>query len=55
MARKNYFYVYQNKTYHEERSGNFLWSPKYASGNRKNAGYETMKDVSKGDVIFHSY
>ena len=53
--RINYFYVYQNKTYHEERAGGFLWSPKYASGNRKNAGYETMKDVSSGDVIFHSY
>lgn len=53
--RRNYFYVYQNKTYHEERLGGFLWSPKYTSGNRKNAGYETMKDVSAGDVIFHSY
>ena len=53
--RRNYFYVYQNKTYHEERAGGFLWSPKYASGNRKNAGYETMKDVSSGDVIFHSF
>lgn len=53
--RRNYFYVYQNKTYHEERSCGFLWSPKYASGNRKNAGYETMKDVSSGDVIFHSF
>ncbi len=52
---RNFFYVYQNKTYHEERAGGFLWSPKYASGNKRNAGYETMKDVVAGDIIFHSY
>lgn len=52
---RSYFYVYQNKTYYEENAGGFLWSPQYASGGRKNAGYETMKDVRPGDVIFHSY
>ncbi|MBR2504107.1 MAG: hypothetical protein IKB62_08285 [Oscillospiraceae bacterium] len=49
--RGKYFYVYQNKTYHEERLGRFLWAPKYASGNGKNAGYETMKD-EEPDVLF---
>ena len=51
----DYFYVYQNKTYHEEFNGSFLWSPQYANGGRKNAGYEMMKEVRKGDIIFHSY
>lgn len=51
----NYFYVYQNKTYHEERRGGFLWSPQYASGWRRHPGYEAMKEVRPGDIIFHSY
>lgn len=51
----NCFYVYQNKTYNEEYRGGFIWSPKFASGGHKNAGYETMKEVKKGDVIIHSY
>lgn len=51
----NYFYVYQNKTYHEEKSGGFLWSPKFASGWKTHPGYETMKQVKPGDIIFHSY
>lgn len=55
MKQCNYFYVYQNKTYDEERAGGFLWSPKYARGWHQNAGYETMKQVAPGDVIFHSY
>ena len=50
----NYFYVYQNKTYHEEKRGGFLWSPKYAKGWSLNAGYETMKQVRQGDIIIHS-
>ncbi len=51
----NYFYVYQNKTYYEESNGGFLWSPKFASGWRTHPGYETMKQVKPGDIIFHSY
>jgi hypothetical protein len=50
----NYFYVYQNKTYYEEKRGGFLWSPKYAKGWSLNAGYETMKQVRQGDLILHS-
>lgn len=53
--QRNYFYVYQNKTYDEERAGGFLWSPKYAKGYSHNAGYDTMKQVQPGDVILHSY
>lgn len=52
---RKYFYVYQNKTYYEEKAGSFLWSPQFASGGRRNAGYETMRQVCPGDVIFHSY
>ena len=50
-----YFYVYQNKTYYDEMEGNFLWSPKFAKGWRLNPGYEAMKEVMAGDIIFHSY
>lgn len=57
MANKgrSYFYVYQNKTFIEECSGSFLWSPKYAKGYAHNAGYDTMKLVQPGDIILHSY
>lgn len=51
----NYFYVYQNQTYYEEKSGGFLWSPKYAKGRSLHAGYETMKQVRPGDIILHSF
>ena len=54
--RKNfrYFYVYQNKTFDAEFHGGFLWSPQFTSGWRTHPGYECMKEVRAGDVIFHS-
>ena len=54
--RKNcsYFYVYQNKTFGSEFRGGFLWSPQFANGWRPHPGYECMKEVRQGDIIFHS-
>ena len=49
------FWVYQNKTFFEEARGGFLWSPKYARDGKTNPGYEAMKEVRKGDIIFHSF
>ena len=50
----NYFYVYQNKTFTEEYRGGFLWSPKTDKRGGPNAGYDTMRLVKAGDLIFHS-
>ncbi len=49
------FWVYQNRTYYEEKAGGFLWSPKYTQNGRRHPGYETMKEVKPGDIIIHSY
>ena len=49
-----YFYVYQNKTFGAEFRGGFLWSPQFANGLRPHPGYECMKEVRQGDIIFHS-
>ena len=51
----NYFYVYQNKTFDAEFRGSFLWSPQFANGWRPHPGYECMKEVRRGDIIFHSF
>lgn len=48
------YLVHQNKTRKEEMAGQFLWSPKKTKKGTKNAGYETMSRVQRGDVIFHS-
>ena len=55
LKRYKCFWVYQNKTFFEEATGGFLWSPKYARDGKTNPGYETMKAVRGGDIIFHSY
>ena len=48
------FYVFQGKTYKQERDGGYVWSPKLTKDGRKNPGYENMKDVHKGDFILHN-
>lgn len=49
----NLFYVCQNKTYKQESSGQYLWSPQKQRNGRNNKGYTNMATVKKGDVIFH--
>jgi hypothetical protein len=51
----NYFFVFQNKSYDRERSGQYLWAPKKTSSNRKVSSWELMKEVRKGDLIIHSF
>lgn len=54
LKRHNCFWVYQNKTFGAEFRGSFLWSPQFANGWRPHPGYECMKEVKRGDIIFHS-
>lgn len=52
----NFFWVNLGTSYKEVAAGNFLWAPAYAIGNngkkKINAGWEPVKEVSAGDVIF---
>lgn len=50
-----YFFVFQNKSYHEEYRGGYLWAPQYASTGRRVSHWENMKSIARGDVIIHSY
>ncbi|CDY77939.1 putative type II restriction endonuclease [Caballeronia glathei] len=46
-----YWWVNQNQTYKHEVSGGYLWSPKKKSDGSRNHFYDTMTQVSVGDVI----
>lgn len=48
------YYVFQNQTYKEERSGGYVWSPKLNKAGHKNAGYTTMTNIKENDFILHS-
>lgn len=45
-----YFFVFQNKTFHREQTGGYLWAPDGSCSH-----WQRMRQVSKGDLIFHSY
>ena len=47
-----YWWVNQNQTYHLEVPGGFLWSPKARADGGRNPFYETMREVTPGDVVF---
>jgi len=47
-----YWWVNQNQTYRQELGGGYLWSPKRNANGVKNPFYETMREVSPGDVVF---
>jgi hypothetical protein len=47
-----YWWVNQNQTYKHEIAGGYLWSPKRNANGARNPFYETMREVSPGDVIF---
>ena len=48
----NYWWVNQNKTWKQEISGGFMWSPKIMRDGRSNHFYENMRRVEIGDVVF---
>jgi hypothetical protein len=47
-----YWWVNQNQTYRDEVRGSFMWSPKRNANNARNPFYDTMREVSPGDVVF---
>ncbi|MFM2566398.1 HNH endonuclease [Bacillus sp. GX] len=51
----NYFLVFQNKSYIEERSGGYLWAPQKNKIGQTFHHWEDMKKIKKGDIIFNSY
>ena len=47
-----YWWVNQNQTYRQELTGGYLWSPKRNANGARNPFYESMREVSPGDLIF---
>lgn len=47
-----YWWVNQNQTFRQEVGGGYLWSPKRKANGALNPFYESMREVSPGDVIF---
>jgi putative restriction endonuclease len=47
-----YWWVNQNQTFRQEQTGGYLWSPKRNAKGAKNPFYETMREVSPGDIVF---
>jgi putative restriction endonuclease len=46
------WWVNQNQTFRHEVSGGYLWSPKRNAIGARNPFYETMREVSPGDMVF---
>ena len=47
-----FWWVNQNQTYRHEVDGGYLWSPKRNSNGGRNPFYESMREVSPGDLVF---
>ncbi len=47
-----FWWVNQNQTFRHEILGGYLWSPKRNANAARNPFYETMREVSPGDIIF---
>ncbi len=47
-----YWWVNQNQTYRQEIEGGYLWSPKRSANGARNPFYESMREVSLGDLVF---
>lgn len=47
-----FWWVNQNQTYRHEIKGGYLWSPKKNANGARNPFYESMREVSPGDLIF---
>jgi putative restriction endonuclease len=47
-----YWWVNQNQTYRQEVQGDYLWSPKRSANGVRNPFYESMREVSPGDLVF---
>lgn len=47
-----YWWVNQNQTFRHEIRGGYLWSPQRNANGARNPFYESMREVSPGDIIF---
>jgi len=47
-----YWWVNQNQTFQHEIAGGYLWSPQRNANGARNPFYESMREVSPGDVVF---
>jgi len=45
-----YWWVNQNQTFRHEIAGGYLWSPKRNANLIRNPFYESMREVSPGDL-----
>ncbi len=52
LLDRQYWWVSQNKTYHHEVPGNFMWSPKVNSRGGRVPSYDFMESMKIGDVVF---
>lgn len=51
----NYFLVFQNQSYKEEREGGYLWAPQKNDKGQTFHHWTDMKLIRKNDIIFNSY
>lgn len=47
------YLVFQGTTYNEERTGQFIWAPKFTKDGRTIHHWERLTELREGDVIFH--
>lgn len=47
------YLVFQGATYNEERTGQFIWAPKFTKDGRTIHHWERLTELREGDVIFH--
>lgn len=47
------FYVFQGKTYEQEKDGEYIWTPKLTKDGKQNPDYEIMTEIQPGDFILH--
>ncbi len=50
---RQYFFVFQNKTFEVEHQGGYLWAPKPNANGRDIWHWKLMGEVHAGDVVFH--
>jgi hypothetical protein len=46
-----FWWVNQNQTFRQETSGGYLWSPKRNANGSRNPFYESMREVTPGDLV----
>ncbi len=47
-----FWWVNQNQTFRQEVKGGYLWSPKRNANGHHNPSYDSMREVSPGDLVF---